>query len=222
MTDTTKRVLVVDDDPIVVTGISEILRSASDIEVVGTCSDGDQLPDAIARLHPDVILCDVRMSRMDGITALTKFKDSGPPFLMITAFDDGDAVLKAIAAGAAGFVLKGEEPERIKDAVRHVHAGEATLSPRAAKYLTDWAQATMTDQVRSDAQARVAELTEREREYAVQVLDGSTDAQIAARLFVAETTVKSTLLSVRTKLGARNRIHLAATLAYAGVVHHHP
>lgn len=211
------RVLIVDDDSMALAGMSALLSTAEGIDVVGTCADGEEIPDALARLHPNVILCDIRMSRMDGVEAVTKFRSDSARFLMITAYDDGRLVLDAIAAGADGFLLKGEDPQRIIDAVCQVMVGESPLSPRAARHLRDWVRAARTDTAHTDAEQKVSLLTTREREFVAEVTRGALDSEIAARLFVAETTVKSTLREVRMKWDVRNRTELAVIAARAGL-----
>jgi len=214
------RVLVVDDDPLVVTGISTILSSSPELEVVGRCSDGDEVRSAVASVTPDVVLCDVKMKRVGGIAvaAALSAMPNGPRVLMMTALDDDGLVLDAIAAGAAGFLLKEEDPQRFIEAVRQVANGEVIFSPRAARQLTDWVRDSPNAEVRRAAIQKLAMLTDREREFAVALLDGASDAELAAKFFVAETTVKSALSSIKTKWGIRNRTQLAVIVAQAGVV----
>ena len=136
----------------------------------------------------------------------------------MTALDDDGLVLDAIAAGAAGFLLKEEDPQRFIEAVRQVANGEVTFSQRAARQLTDWVRDSPNAEVRRAAIQKLAMLTDREREFAVELLDGASDAELAAKFFVAETTVKSALSSIKTKWGIRNRTQLAVIVAQAGVV----
>jgi DNA-binding NarL/FixJ family response regulator len=207
------RVLVVDDDPLAAAGITAILGTAADMQLVGSRSDGDQVADAVHELHPDVVLCDVRMPRVDGLASA----HGAPRFLMMTAFDEDGRVLDAIAAGAAGFLLKDEDPQRIIEAVRAVAAGDAAYSPRAARQLTEWVQESRTAGGRRDALAKVEQLTEREREFALAIVNGASDADLAQRFFVAETTVKSTLAGIRAKWGVRTRTELAVVVARSGL-----
>ncbi|WP_434318188.1 response regulator [Leifsonia sp. P73] len=214
------RVLVVDDDPMVVTGISTILSTSADVVVVGRCADGDEVPHAVAALNPDVVLCDVNMKRVNGIevaVTLAAMPD-GPKVLMMTALDDDGLALDAITAGATGFLLKEEDPQRFIEAVHQVARGEVTFSQRAARQLTDWVRNSQTAEVRRAAQKRLAMLTDREREFAVALMSGASDAELAATFFVAETTVKSALTSIKNKWGIRNRTQLAVVVAQAGVV----
>jgi DNA-binding NarL/FixJ family response regulator len=212
------RVLVVDDDRMAAAGISAILGTTADIEVVGTCADGKEVRSAVDAHHPDVVLCDVRMPSMDGVAVVRQLHGSNPDvhFLMMTAFDEDGRVLEAIGAGADGFLLKDDDPTRIIDAVRAVAAGDAAFSPRAARQLTEWVQDSRTADLRRDAQAKLAMLTEREREYALAMVTGASDNELASRFFVSETTIKSALTSIRTKWGVRTRTDVAVVVARAG------
>ncbi|MEN0083631.1 MAG: response regulator transcription factor [Leifsonia sp.] len=216
MTDHPIRVLVVDDDPMAASGVIAVLGTAEDIEVVGRCSDGDEVGTAIMQHHPDVVLCDVRMPRMDGVAVVRAHDGRHPRFLMMTAFDEDGRVLDAVSAGASGFMLKDEDPHRIIDAVRQVAAGDAAFSPRAARQLSSWVRDAHGAEVRRDAAAKMAELTPREREFAIALTDGASDAELAQRFFVAETTVKSTLATIRAKWGVRTRTELAVVVARSG------
>ncbi|SEI10330.1 regulatory protein, luxR family [Leifsonia sp. CL154] len=135
---------------------------------------------------------------------------------MMTAFDEDGRVLDAVTAGAAGFMLKDEDPHRILEAVRQVAAGDAAFSPRAAKQLAAWVQDSRGDDVRRDARAKMTQLTEREKAFALALVTGASDAELAQQFFVAETTVKSTLSGIRTKWGVRTRTELAVVVARSG------
>lgn len=213
------RILVVDDDALAAAGITALLDTAEDLQVVGRCSDGEQVAQAIRSLAPDVILCDVRMPGMDGVAvvhSLPHGNPGAPRVLMMTAFDEDGRVLEAVAAGAVGFLLKDEDPRRIIDAVRHVAAGDAAFSPRAARQLTHWVQDSHNVDARRDALAKLAQLTERELDFARALVTGASDAELAAQFFVAETTVKSALSSIKAKWGIRNRTQLAVIVARSG------
>jgi DNA-binding NarL/FixJ family response regulator len=216
VTDPHIRVLVVDDDPMAAAGVAAVLGAAGDIEVVGRCSDGDEVAQGVALHHPDVVLCDVRMPRMDGVAVVESFDSVHPRFLMMTAFDEDGRVLDAVSAGAAGFMLKDEDPYRIIEAVRQVAAGDAAFSPRSARQLSAWVRDARSATARRDAAAKMAELTPREREFAVAVTNGASDAELAQTFFVAETTVKSTLAGIRAKWGVRTRTELAVVVARSG------
>lgn len=213
------RILVVDDDALAAGGVAALLGAADDLLVVGTCGDGEQLPAAVRELRPDVVLCDVRMPRIDGISLVRRLAQppDAPRFLMMTAFDDDGVVLQAMDAGAVGFVFKDEDPRRILDSVRAAATGEAPFSPRAAVEIAHWARAERTSTRRVEALAKMQQLTDREREFALAVVTGASDAEIAAQFFVAETTVKSALAAIRTKWGVRNRTDLAVIVAHSGL-----
>ena len=127
------RVLIVDDDPFVLSGMGMLLATANDLAVVGTCTGGAEVAESVRTLRPDVVLCDVRMPGMDGITVVQTLRDSGPVFLMMTAMDDNGTVLRAIEAGAAGFLLKADDPSSIVQAVRSVARGDTPMSPRSMR-----------------------------------------------------------------------------------------
>lgn len=213
------RILIVDNDPLAAAGVAAVLGTAADLAVVGVRSDGDQIADAVHELRPDVVLCDVRMPELDGIAVLRRLAGApdAPKFLMMTAFDDDGIVLQALDAGAIGFIFKDEDPRRIIDSVRAAAIGEAPFSPRAALEITHWARSERTSSKRLDAIAKMERLSAREREFAQAVALGASDAEIAARFFVAETTVKSTLAAVRTKWGARNRTDIGVIVAHSGL-----
>lgn len=205
------RVLLVDDDPLVCAGLRLMLRGAPDLEVVGEAADGADVPDAVARLAPDVVLMDVRMPYVDGIAAtrtLATARGSGPQVIVLTTFAGDTTVVEALRAGAAGFLVKHASPERIVDAVRRAAAGEPVLSPEVARTLI----AQVTGGAGSRAQAareRLAVLSEREREVAGAVAEGLSNAEIAGRLYMSVGAVKAHVSSALTKLGLPNRIQLA-------------
>jgi DNA-binding NarL/FixJ family response regulator len=209
-------VLVVDDDPMAAAGITAVLGTASDIDVVGRCADGDEVAAAVALHRPDVVLCDVRMPRMDGVAVVESMDGTSARFLMMTAFDEDGRVLDAVSAGASGFMLKDEDPQRIIDAVRQVAAGDAAFSPRAARQLSMWVRDSRGADLRRDAAAKMGQLTPRERDFALALTNGASDAELAQTFFVAETTVKSTLAAIRTKWGVRTRTELAVVVARSG------
>lgn len=213
------RVLVVDDDRMAAAGITTILSTSPNIVVVGQCTDGDQVIAAVAQRRPDLVLCDVRMPRMDGIAVARALAEvpNGPRLLMMTAFDDNGRVLDAVTAGATGFLLKDEDPRRIIDAVLNVSAGDAAYSPRAARQMTEWVRQARTDESQREALEKMRQLTDREREFALALVSGPTDAELARQFFVAETTVKSTLASIKAKWGSRNRTQLAVVVARSGL-----
>jgi DNA-binding NarL/FixJ family response regulator len=209
------RVLLVDDDALVRTGLRLMFGGAPDIEVVGEAADGADVADAVGRLAPDVVLMDVRMPVLDGIAAtraVTARSGDRPEVIVLTTFDADATVLEALRAGAAGFLVKHTPPERIVDAVRRAAAGEPVLSPTVARTLIDHVAAGGDRpgfDRRHRARERLASLSEREREVAAAVAEGRSNAEIAERLFMSVGTVKAHISSALTKLGIDNRIQLA-------------
>jgi DNA-binding NarL/FixJ family response regulator len=219
------RVLLVDDDPLVRTGLLLMFRGAPDIEVVGELDDGADVADAVMKLAPDVILMDVRMPGTDGITAtrvLTKRREHprqsapAPAVIVLTTFDNDTTVLEALRSGAAGFLLKHTQPEQLIDAVRRAAAGEPVLSPGVARMLMDHVAGPAGDQRAYDARTRFALLTDREREVANAVAEGLSNSEIAEQLYMSMGTVKAHISSALTKLDLTNRIQLALLAHDAG------
>lgn len=211
------RVLLVDDDPLIRTLLGRILRSQG-VEVVGEASDGDEVVEAVQALRPDVVVMDLRMERRSGIDATRDVKalPSAPGVLAMTSFDTEFSILDAVAAGADGFLAKDAGPEEIVVAVRQVAAGEGALSPRAAKVVMSQVRGLGPGAGRLDAQRRLDVLTERERQVAVALLDGSSNQDIARALYLGEGTVKTHLASALAKTATTNRVELAVLVALAG------
>jgi DNA-binding NarL/FixJ family response regulator len=215
------RVLLVDDDPLVRTGLRLMLGGAGDLEVVGEVGDGAGVVDAVGRLAPDVVLMDIRMPVLDGIDAtraVTARPGHVPAVLVLTTFDTDGNVLDALRAGAAGFLLKHTPPEQIVEAVRRAAAGEPVLSPSVARKLIDHvagAGAAPAGRQRR-ARDRLARLSDREREVAVAVAQGWSNGEIAERLFMSVGSVKAHVSSALTKLDCTNRIQLALLAHDAG------
>lgn len=212
------RVLLVDDDPLVCSGLELILSTTDDIRVVGTAGDGDEAVPAAQRHFPDVVLLDVRMARLDGIAATEALcaLPSPPRVIVLTTFDADDIVMRAIGAGAAGFLLKTAPAREIIDAIRNVHAGDGALSPRSARRVFE--QVGGTGAARATARAAVDGLTERERDVVRLVGEGLSNQQIGAQLYVGEATVKTHLASAQRKLGVEGRVRLAVFASKAGLV----
>lgn len=214
------RVLVVDDDPLVRTGLVLILGGGRGIEVVGEAVDGLDGVAAAERLSPDVVLMDVRMPRLDGIAATERLTErpGGPSVVVLTTFDADDMVLRALRAGAAGFLLKDTAPDRLVDAVRAVAAGDPMLSPSVTAQLIaavtgggvtgGAAEKERTDR-RQAARSRLDRLTEREREVAEAVAQGLDNTEITERLYMSIGTVKAHVGRLFTKLEVDNRVQVA-------------
>jgi DNA-binding NarL/FixJ family response regulator len=207
------RVLLVDDQELVRTGLRGILRGAFGFDVVGECADGREVPAAVAALRPDVVLMDVRMPFADGVQAtreLRRLQDS-PPVLALTTFDDEEVLAGMLRAGAAGFVLKGIRAEDLQRAVRTVADGGAWLDPAVtARVLAIYRSAPPA--ANAAGLADLDALTGREREVLALIGRGKTNGEIAAELFVSEGTIKTHVNHVFTKLRLRDR---AAAVVFA-------
>jgi DNA-binding NarL/FixJ family response regulator len=205
------RVLLVDDDPLVRAGLRTILSSADDIEVVGEAGDGAAAITAVSAHWPDVVLMDVRMPEVDGIAATGRITAAADPpkVIVLTTFHLDEYVFGALQAGASGFLLKDTPPADIIRAVRLVAAGDAMLSPSITRTLIERFGADATASRRGAAQQALRALTDREREVAAQVAQGRSNADIAARLYMSEATVKAHVSRVLAKLGAANRVQVA-------------
>lgn len=214
------RVLLVDDEVLVCAALEMMFEAADDIEVVGSVHDGDQVVEAIHRHRPDIVLMDVRMARVGGIetTAALAALASPPKVIMLTTFDHDDVMLRAVHAGAAGFLLKTASPRDIIQHVRDVASGEGALSARSARQLVEHLQSDPARDQRLAAEALVATLTERERDVVRCVARQLTTAQVAAELFLGEATVKSHLSSAQDKLGAQNRVGIGIIADRAGLL----
>ncbi|WP_328397327.1 response regulator transcription factor [Nocardia sp. NBC_00416] len=205
----TIRVLLADDHAAIRAGLRMILEGAGDIEVVGEAADGDVALAQARALRPDVVLMDVRMPGVDGITATTRVTEAGlARVLVLTTFDLDEYVFGSLRAGAAGFVLKSASGPALVDAVRAVAAGEGVLAPEVTRAVIDAFAGTPPERP-PDLPAGMAELTGREREVFGCLGGGLSNAQIAARLFISETTVKTHVSRVLTKLGMRSRVQAA-------------
>jgi DNA-binding NarL/FixJ family response regulator len=208
------RVLLVDDQELVRTGLRGILREAFGFDVVGECADGREVSAAAAALAPDVILMDVRMPFVDGVQATRELRglQDSPPVLALTTFDDEEVLAGMLRAGAAGFVLKGVPAEDLQRAVRAVAEGGAWLDPAVtARVLAIYRSAAPPAASAAD-QAGLDALTSREREVLALIGRGKTNGEIAAELFVSEGTVKTHINHVFTKLQLRDR---AAAVVFA-------
>ncbi|WP_436971640.1 response regulator [Micromonospora aurantiaca (nom. illeg.)] len=218
------RVLIVDDDPLVRGALSMILGGVPDLAVVGEATDGAEVPDAVAAHAPDVVLMDIRMPRVDGLAATEALRATAEPpeVLVLTTFDADEQVLRALRAGASGFLLKDTPPAEIVAAVRRVAAGEATLSPAVTRkliaHVTATAPAPGPDPKRERAVRLLDGLSEREREVAVLLGRGRTNAEISAELFMSVATVKAYVSRLLTKLDLNNRVQVALLVQDAGLV----
>ncbi|MEU8111612.1 response regulator transcription factor [Micromonospora sp. NPDC048947] len=202
------RVVVVDDEQLVRAGLRLILEAAEDITVVGEAADGVGALDQAQRLRPDVVLLDVRMPGVDGLTVAPAVVAVGPKVIMLTTFDLDEYVHRALRAGAVGFLLKDTPPRELAAAVRTVAAGNAMLAPTVTRRLIS-SFAERGPARRDAARERLAPLTGRELAIVREVARGHGNAEIARRLTMSEATVKAHVSRALAKLHAGNRVQLA-------------
>jgi DNA-binding NarL/FixJ family response regulator len=205
------RVVVADDQPVVRAGFTALLHAQPDLEVVGDTGDGDDLVDLVTATQPDVAVVDIRMPRMDGIEACRRLAQAGvaTKVLIVTTFDLDAHVFDALRAGASGFLLKDAPAARLVEAVRTVADGSMLLGPGVTRQLVEqWA----SSRARVDARW-LDDLTPREREIALLVARGGSNAEIAQQLVVSEQTIKSHVSEVLRKLNVRDRVQVVV-LAY--------
>ena len=208
------RILLADDQQLLRTGFRMVLGGEDDLDIVGEAGDGVEAVDLARRLLPDVVLMDIRMPRLDGVAATRAIVDARLPVrvLILTTFDLDEYVVGALRAGASGFLAKDVPADDLVAAIHTVAAGEAVVAPRILKRLLDRFAATLPDP--ADAVPRSLDaLTDREREVLTQMARGLSNAEIARALTVSETTVKTHVGHVLTKLRLRDRVQ-AVVLAY--------
>jgi DNA-binding NarL/FixJ family response regulator len=206
------RVLVVDDQALVRSGLAAILDAQPDIEVVGEADDGDEAIQQARELEPDVVVMDIRMPRMDGIEATKRL--AGARVLILTTFDLDEYVYGALKAGAAGFVLKDTPPARLAEAVRAVAEGDQLFAPEVTRRLVESYVAKPAPREAEPLQ----ELTPREHEVVLLVAKGLSNQEIGDRLFLSEATVKTHLTSILRKLSLRDRTQLVVLAYERGLV----
>ncbi|MEU5632728.1 response regulator [Streptomyces rishiriensis] len=212
----TIRVLVADDQMMVREGFSVLLNAMPDIEVVGEAVNGREAVDRVRELSPDVVLMDIRMPEMNGIEATREIvaADGSAKVLVLTTFDLDEYVYQALRAGASGFLLKDASARQLADGVRVVASGEALLAPSVTRRLiTEFSKLSDAPRLSATAQAAYGDLTERETEVLVLIAQGLSNAEIAGRLVVAESTIKTHVSRILVKLGLRDRTQ-AAVFAY--------
>ena len=211
------RVALVDDQQLVRAGFKMVLDAQPDMTVTGEAGDGQAAVELAARGEADVLVMDVRMPRLDGVAAAMRICAAGPlpRVLMLTTFDLDEYAFAALKAGASGFLLKDVPPQELLFAIRSVHSGDSVVAPSTTRRLLDRFVPLLSDEDAAPPlpPAELGELTEREREVLVQVAAGLSNAEIAARLFVSEATVKTHVGRILAKLGLRDRVQ-AVVLAY--------
>jgi len=217
------RLLLVDDQALIRVGFRMVLDAEADMVVVGEAADGHDAIVQASGLRPDLVLMDIRMPGLDGIAATEAIVRENPDtrVLVLTTFDLDEYAFGAIRAGASGFLLKDAQRHEMISAIRAIHRGDAALSPRVTRMLlehvtptlgaTPAASATVTEDLTAD-------LTDRERDVFVEIARGLTNAEIAQALFVSESTVKTHVGRILSKLGSRDRIHLVILAHRIGLV----
>jgi DNA-binding NarL/FixJ family response regulator len=211
----TVRVLLVDDEAMIRTGLRMVLEAESDIEVVGEAGDGAQAVTAAATLRPDVVLMDVRMPRLDGLAATQQILAANPAVkvVVLTTFNEDSYVRDALRLGASGFLLKVAPPERLVDAIRVAANGDALIDPLVTRQVIAALAYNMPDPLAADSPPALGQLTVREAEVLRMLARGRSNAEIAADLVVGDATVKTHVARVLMKLGLRDRVQ-AVIYAY--------
>lgn len=206
------RVVVADDQELVRAGFRLLLERVDDIEVIAEADDGTRAVTEVRRCRPDVVLMDIRMPGLDGLAATQQIVSevAGTKVIILTTFDVDDYVYEALRAGASGFLLKSSPPERLITAIRTVAAGDALLDPAVTRRVIE---AFNRQPVRTRRPVEIQRLTEREQEVVRLVARGLSNAEIAAELVVAETTVKTHIARLLAKLQLRDRVQ-AVVYAY--------
>jgi DNA-binding NarL/FixJ family response regulator len=211
------RVLIADDDDLMRAGLAELLTSDPTIEIVGNAATGREAVERARRLAPDVVLMDVRMPDLDGIAATAELTRAAPGtrVLILTTFEQDDYIFGGLRAGASGFLLKRTRPEELIAAVHTVAAGDALLSPSVTRRVIE----RMSRQPTPDlaGQARLDDLTPREREVLQQIARGLSNREIAAALVVEESTIRSHMKRILMKLGLRDRVQVVIFAYESGI-----
>lgn len=215
------RVAVVDDQALIRAGLRLVLDADPGVTVVGEAADGLAGVTLALSSGVDVVLMDIRMPHLDGVAATARITAAGPPgpaVIVLTTFDLDEYVVAALRAGAAGFLLKDARPEELLTAIRAVHHGDSVVAPSATRRLLERVLPTLGEPVPPAAQERLAALTPREREVMVAIARGMTNAEISARLFLAEATVKTHVGRILSKLELRDRVHIVVLAYETGLV----
>jgi DNA-binding NarL/FixJ family response regulator len=214
------RVALVDDQQLVRAGFRMVIDSQPDLEVALEAGDGAQALRLLADHAVDVVLMDVRMPHLDGLTATARLttRPDAPRIIVLTTFDLDEYVLEAIRSGASGFLLKDAPPEEMLSAIRTVHRGDAVIAPSSTRRLLEHLVTALPADQAGPQHDALAELTEREREVLVLMARGRSNTEIAADLFVAEATVKTHVGRILAKLRARDRVQAVVTAYETGLV----
>jgi DNA-binding NarL/FixJ family response regulator len=218
-TDTTS-VVIIDDDPLVRSALALMLGGQQDIAVVGEAADGQDGLQLCAEVNPDVVLMDIRMPVLNGLETTRRLhsNENPPRVIVLTTFDADELVLEALAAGADGFLLKDTPPDQIVSAIRTVADGEAMLSPSVTRTVIGRGRTVGLTPRSQDAIDRLDQLTDREKEVALAVGRGLTNADIAREVYLSIPTVKAHVSRLFDKLGVTNRVQIAMVVHDAGLV----
>lgn len=217
------RILLVDDQALIRLGFRMVLEAEDDFVIVGEAGDGAQAISLAGALHPDVVLMDIRMPGVDGIAATEAIVREHPAtrVLVLTTFDLDEYAFGAIRAGASGFLLKDAERHELVNAVRALQRGDGVLAPRVTRALLDRVAAQLDGDAAASASPAsdpTAQLTERERDVFLAIAQGLSNGEIAEKLFLSESTVKTHVGRVLAKLGARDRVHVVILAYELGIV----
>lgn len=215
------RVLLVDDDPMVRSAFTMILSADPEVEVVGEADDGDQVVTAVQTHRPDVIVMDLRMRRVGGVEATTAVRalPDPPHVIAVTSFDADDTILRALDAGARGYLLKDSAPSEISRAIRTVVDGDTALSPRVARYVVDQVTRSGRHTRHADARNRFGLLSAREQQVARGVHAALTNEEIAAQMHLSAATVKTHISHICSRLDVAGRVQIALLVERAGGAH---
>lgn len=220
--ETVTTVLIVDDEPLIRSGIRAILGSDPDIVVAGEAGDGREAVSMVLALRPQVVLLDIRMPDLDGLDAIPEILRARPEarIVMLTTFGEDAYIAGALERGAVGFLLKASDPRELQDAVRAVAAGAAYLSPRVAQRVIDQFRSGPSPD--AAARSRIDALSERERDVLALLGAGKANSEVARELFLTEGTVKGYVSAILAKLGAANRVQAAILAHRAGIITDEP
>lgn len=213
------RVLLVDDEQLIRSGFRYVLSTDPGIEIIGEAAEGETAIRAARTLRPDVVLMDVRMPGIGGVAATMEIVAfSEAKVLAVTSIDSEDQLVRMLAAGAGGYLLKDEPPDRIIDAVRRTAQGDAVLSSRSAAQLIRRAVESEGESSRGEALGLISVLTDRERQVGIAVARGDTNQEIGLALYISAGTVKTHLEQISSKLGVRGRVQMGVLFARAGLI----